>query len=536
MKSTNSTNPRPALGILSRLAQAQAEKARAQVLAEDLRPPSGDTGGTSRQPYANSGKKTGPISEKNGKSASKYPPQGARASRAKQTSPEMQRWLGQWFFDWLAVTIPNSKNGKGSKRRASPEDIAKAGKLAEPERSEMLRILSEENRIGEAEAVEAQDRLCLWAVSQGLRQQRAGKGSDGYDGALHYGASPTDIERLVSIRAGHRTNMPGVEIPGGEGACARLAPAALELLGPVLLARADVSWDHSQEGLFDELREYARFMSVPLGMALPQDRTSETGRTFYWGKGEVSVKVYLKDMERVAKGRLDPADADPNLVRIEIKFAPKSDRKSGMALLAKQGAGTLIGTSHWVREFVVHLGEVTGMTKKGASIGVQRVPQGPDPRTIEERSGHGLAQYAATHCAAVVSQIVHQEFGGDWLAAEVSPDAVRRGVLEMMAGYLDATNLHEAAVTRLGVDRVRSIQEEAQRGSHALSRWMERQRDATEIAQERLLGAAHVAALKAAQGPEGSSSGGGGSSAGSSGGASGRTYGASVKAGESVSA
>lgn len=465
MTAENSTLTRPALGILSRLAQAQAEKTRVQVLAEDLRPPSGNTGGTSRQPYVKKDKKTDALLAKKGSSASKYPPHNARPSRAKQTSSEMQKWLGSWFFDWLAVTIPNSKNGKGSKRRASPEDLAKAGKLPEPKRGEMLRILSEENRIGEAEAVEAQDRLCLWSVSQGLRQQRAGKGSDGYDGALHYGVSPTECDRLVSIRAGHRTNMPGLEIPGGDGACARLAPAALDLLGPVLLARADVSWDHSQEGLFDELRNYARFMSMPLGMALPEDRVSQTGRTFYWGKGEVSVKVYLKDMERVAKGRISPADADPNLVRIEIKFAPKSDKKSGMALLAKQGAGTLIGTSHWVREFVAHLGEVTGMTQKGASIGVQRVPQGPDPRTIEERSGHGLAQYAATHCAAVVSRIVHQEFGGDWLAAEVSPDAVRRGVLEMMAGYLDATNLHEAAVTRLGVDRVRSIEEEALRGS-----------------------------------------------------------------------
>jgi len=27
----------------------------------------------------------------------------------------MQKWLGSWFFDWLAVTIPNSKKRQGVK-------------------------------------------------------------------------------------------------------------------------------------------------------------------------------------------------------------------------------------------------------------------------------------------------------------------------------------------------------------------------------------------------------------------------------------
>lgn len=533
MKSTNSTNPRPALGILSRLAQAQAEKARAQVLAEDLRPPSGNTGGTSRQPINNKEKKACHVSSAKGSPAAKYPPLGGRSSRARITSPEMDVWLRRaWFFDWLSVTIPNGSNGKGKKRRASPADLAEAGKLPEPARSERLASLHEENRWGEAEAVEAQDRLCLFAVSQGLRQQRVARGADGYEGALHYALSPTEGDRLATVKAGHKTNMPNLELPGGDGACARLAPLALDLLGPVLLARADVSCDHSQPGLFDDLLGYARRISTVQAMAAPRLLESETGRTFYWGKDEVSVKVYQKDLERVARGKLDPMQADPDLVRVEFRFAPGSDRKAGMAMIAKGGPSGLLATSHWVRCMVEYIGEVTGMTKKGATLAVQRVPKAPDPRTCEDRSGHGLAQYAATHCAAVVSRIVKDQYGGDWLAAEVQPDDVRRGVLDMVAGYLDATRLHEAAVTRLGVDAARDIEAEAERGSYALSRWMERQRDATEAAQERLLGAAHVAALKAAQGPEGSSSAGVGSSGGSSGMASGQA----AKAGESASA
>lgn len=394
-------------------------------------------------------------------------------------------------------------------------------------------MLHEETIRGEAEATEAQDRLCLFAVSQGLRQQRVARGSDGFEGALHYALSPTEGDRLATVKAGHKTNMPNLEIPGGDGACARLAPLALDLLGPVLLARADVSCDHSQAGLFDDLLEYARRVSKGQGMSAPRLLESETGRTFYWGKDEVSVKVYQKDLERVAKGKLESLEADPDLVRIEFRFAPGSDRKAGMAMIAKDGPSCLLATSHWVRNMVEYIGEVTGMTKKGATLAVQRVPKTPDPRTCEDRSGHGLAQYAATHCSAVVSRIVKEQYGGDWLAAEVEPEAVRRGVLEMVAGYLDATGLHESSVTRLGVDAVRDIEAEAARGSHKLSAWMDRQRDATEIAQERLLSAAHVAAMKASQGPDGPSSSKSGSSGVSSGSDSG---GAPVKMEKSVSA
>ena len=504
MAQSDSLSARPPLGPLALLAQKQAETARARALAEVFGPPAGNTGGTSRQAHDIKRENDSPRVEGESDSAAKCPPLSGRSSRARRTSSEMDRWLrSSWFFDWLSVTIPNGKNGKGAKRRASPADLAKAGRFPSDERGEVLALLHEENRQGEAEADEAQDRLCLWAVSQGLRQQRVARGADGYDGALHYALDPTEGERLATVRAGHKTNMPNLELPGGDGACARLAPLALDLLGPVLLARADVSCDYSQLGLFDDLLSYARRVSKAHGMAAPRYLESDTGRTFYWGKGEVSVKVYQKDLERVAKGKIDPFEADADLVRVEFRFAPQSDRKAGMAIIAKRGPWGLLSTSHWVRGMVEYMGEVTGMTQKGATLAVQRVPKTPDPRSCADRSGHGIAQYAATHCAAVVSQIVRERFKGDWLAADVQPEAVRRGVLDMIAGYLDSTGLHEAAVSRLGVDAVRDIEEEAKRGSQALTAWMDRQREATECAQERLLGAAHVAALKASQGPDG---------------------------------
>ena len=421
-----------------------------------------------------------------------------RASRARATTPAMAAWLSMWFFDWLSVTVPNSLDGKGTRRGPGKAKMAEAKNLKDPvERRITVDALLAEAEIGEAEERQALDHLCLWAVSQGLHMRRVGRAPDGFQGCA-YGWHPVDGEAFVQVRAGHASSMPGLMISGGDGACAKLAPAALSMLGPVLLARADVSWDWSQAGLFDALLAYARRVSKATRMKAPRLTESDTGRTFYWGKGATSVKVYQKDLERVSKGKLDLADADPDLIRVEFRFAPESECKAGMAMVARDdGPAGLLGTVHWVRAMVEHLGRLTGMIKKGATMGVQRVERTPDPRTCADRAGHGLTQYAGTLCAAVVSDIVRERHDGDWHGAQISAEEVRQGVLTMVAAYLDATGAPLDAVTRLGVDRVRDLEAEAQRHSRALVDWMERQKQDAEHAQAAVLDAAMTAAMRA---------------------------------------
>ena len=151
----------------------------------------------------------------------------------------------------------------------------------------------------------------------------------------------------------------------------------------------------------DALLDYARRMSKASKMAAPRVIESDTGRTFYWGKGEASVKVYQKDLERVADGKLAVEDADPHLVRVEFRFSPKSDKKAGAAGLARNGAWRLLGTVHWVRSMVEQIAALIGV--EGGTMAVQRVIKAPDARTVEDKAAYGLEQYARTFCRAAAS-------------------------------------------------------------------------------------------------------------------------------------
>ena len=95
----------------------------------------------------------------------------------------------------------------------------------------------------------------------------------------------------------------------------------------------------------DALLDYARRMSKASKMAAPRVIESDTGRTFYWGKGEASVKVYQKDLERVADGKLAVEDADPHLVRVEFGFRPNRTRRPGPQVWHGMGRGVCWGPS-----------------------------------------------------------------------------------------------------------------------------------------------------------------------------------------------
>ena len=185
-------------------------------------PRHGNTGGSSGQSEACNAEICDPEEDRGEALPQTTPPSG-RKSRAKGTTPEMSEFLKKCvFYDWLSVTIPNGKDGKGSKR---PDNEA------------------------ENEVREAGDRLFKWATLAGMHVTRIGKGTDGYFGGAHLALDPTATDRLMTIRDGHSSNMPSIEITGGDGLCAKLAPRALDELGPVLVSRVDAAIDASREGL-----------------------------------------------------------------------------------------------------------------------------------------------------------------------------------------------------------------------------------------------------------------------------------------------
>lgn len=453
---------------------ARALGAMIQARSQAQNPPNGNTGGALRQTQPVKGETDDQARASIAQMPQTTPPlEAGRASRAKRTSDPMAGFLEEWFFDWLTVTIPNGEDGKGRKRSGEA---------------------------GEKEANEAADRLFAWATLEGLYTQRIGRGSDGYQGGAHLGFDPTDVDRVATIRAGHATNMPGLELPGAQGACARLAPKALEDLGPVLIARADVSLDVSQAGLFDEAEAFCREFAAERGMEQPRlDGTRERGRTLYFGKDEATLKIYEKGLEQLSKGRVDPADVDMDLVRFEFTFRPRKGRKAGLARVARdEGAGALLGSVYWVRAFAERIAVMTAAAREeDAVIGVTRVEETPDPRPIREKARHGARQYAGTFIKAAIADVVDAEFGGDWLAADLDPADLVERATEYARAEIDAVVFDVAE--NVGVDGVRKHEEEAERARGLLDRWLERQERETEQAQARLVAASRMALARYAE-------------------------------------
>lgn len=338
-----------------------------------------------------------------------------KRTRAKQTAPGLAALLDGFFFDWLTITAMNPATGKGVRRPLAT-------------RKEAI----EDMRFAES----WYDRAALWAVSQGLHQSRVGRGTDGYRAGAVLVAKPGSPERVASIRAGHATNMPGIEIPGGLGMAAKLAPSALECLGAVLVARADAAFDYSHPDLMEGLIEYAKAASgtgAGKGMEPPSVIEKDGAKTMYWGRDEVRVRVYQKDLERVARGHIKRADADPNLVRVEFIFRPKKAKKAAFAALSP---GQMVRTSVWARRMVEHLGQIIGIAKEGDVLARQEIKEAPDPRTYEERAEAGVSMYARTLCGAAVARLVDRRFGGNWALAEIQPDAVENEVMAMVREVL----------------------------------------------------------------------------------------------------
>lgn len=436
--------------------------------ADPLSPHHGNTGGSLRQAVESIQEKR---TQTSGPEASlpqtTPPPDGGRKTRAKVTTKDMSDFVKLWFFDWLSVTIPNGSNGKGSR---------------------------DDGISGEKQNDEAAKRLFTWATLQGLHVQRIGKGTDRYFGAAHMAFDPVAKDRVASIRDGHSTNMPNIELTGADGICATLAPRALDELGPTLIARADVSWDVSQEGLFDEIHELLCTMATEHKMEPPRtDGTEEKGRTLYFGAGEASVKVYEKSFELLAKEKIDVADLDANLVRIEFTFRPKKGRKSGLALIAKdQGAGGLLATTRWVRKLTEQVAVVTKTVRESdAQMAVGRVASTPDVRRPQKMAKAAVEQYRRSLCNGAISQIVLDEHDGDWRAAVIDPELVIDNVCHMVRSTISATAYD--LVEQHGVMHVKSIEDEADRQQLLLDVWMVEQHKRTDRAKFMLARAARHA-------------------------------------------
>ena len=450
---------------------SQHDKTLSQLAVEAMQgrraapyPPTGNTGGISRHGIDAKGKNAGQTPGGVGDAAAPVPqntPPRTRRSRARQTSADMQRFLDLWFFDWLTTTVQNPETGKGQRPEGAVGDQL------------------------EADAVMTMTR---WALSQGLHCIGIGTGSDGFEAGARLALSPVDKETVGRIRSGHKTNMPGLELTGADGACDRLARSALDLLGPVLIARADATLDWSQPGLWDDLLAYAQRETgsgAGKGMNAPRITISETGRTFYWGGEAVSVKVYEKDKERFARDKIEAEDVDEDLVRVEFTFRPDTDQKAAFAALTP---GQMIGTSRWARRMVIEMAQLIGYAGRDADMAETRVERMPDASTVHDRAEHVIRQAARTCIGAAAESIVREEHDGDWNVA-IDPDRLHARAMALISSQISDMGTAVTFVTNAGLERVRSGEERAQLMAEQLEDWIGQRRKDREAARGRLLSA-----------------------------------------------
>lgn len=347
----------------------------------------------------------------------------AKSEPGISTCLSLSAMLEGFFFDWFQVTLPN-KDGEAS------------------------------CVVGGREEEAAVDAAFIWAQANGLHPGRIGGGHNGYRAALPFTNGPESRESVFRVNAGSTGGlMPNLMLTGGHGACADLAPKLQEAFPGARLSRADAALDWSQAGLWDDLLRMARLLSTAnrkLGGVRVIE--SETGRTFYLGSrtSTVSLRVYEKDRERAAKGVIDAADIDPDLIRIEWTFRPQSKSKVGMAKLSPE---QMIRTSVWARDFMARAAKIMAVTGRVERLHKQEVSREIREKTLETAVQHGVTQYAKSFAGLAAARIVQRDHGGHYDTAVVDPQAVEAEAVAIFAVLLAETDAAAGAVIEARLDR-----------------------------------------------------------------------------------
>lgn len=430
--------------------------------------PYGNTGGTSRHHLDKKAKNKPKKRPTRKKRDGKYP---SRASRAKTTSLQMQKFLNSAFIDWLTVSVPNGLDGTG--RRVGTFETAE----------DMPEL--EQFKQGEFEEEEARNHLFMSAANEGLRPMRIGRGTDGFHGAAHLAFDPTSTERVATIRAGHSKNMPNMELPGSSGICARLAPAMLAKLGPINVPRVDVTFDISQIALWDDLDALATEMVRQRDRLKPQEYkgAEETGRSFYLGGGDVRLRVYEKSFELLQNKKIEPDQLDPNLVRIEFSITPQqaADKAALGKFLQEKNSdgelankpGNLLKNYAWVRTFVEKLAVISEYAQDDeANLSVGRLDKMPVSRPCIVRARQAAHQYSRTFCNAAIAKMVDENWNGNWRSALIDPQEVTQEAIGLILPAIESRAFEMCEFH--GTFEAQTIEEDAVRNRILLDDWVAR--------------------------------------------------------------
>lgn len=321
---------------------------------------------------------------------------------SKKDADALKALLNEMFFDWFQFTLPSISGGA---------KIVKNG----------------EDKV-------AVQNVLIFSRKNGLHALGACGGNNGYGSGLMFSAGLGQKETVAKLNTCSKTGiMPNVQFSGGKGLCAKIAPLAQQTFYGASLSRADVSYDISQEGLFDDLYAMACSMSEEnkkIGKPNIVGKLAE-GMSFYLGskKSVTSIKVYQKDMERAKKGEINWIDADPHLVRIEVTFRPQSNAKKAYF---KMSPADMIATSAMAREFMSNAAKIMNFTDQKTKIRLKKVDRVMKEKTLETTVRHGFKQYAPSIMKLATKNIIDRDYGGKVNAAKISPIQILQEVQNIL--------------------------------------------------------------------------------------------------------
>lgn len=326
-------------------------------------------------------------------------------------------------------------------------------------------------KVGGDDEADIVARAIRFFETNGLVFSGDGSGGPSFRRRLDFGLMD-EKERPAKILVGSYTSgVPHIDIRGGGGLCAALAPAAQAEFPDGRASRVDVKLDVSvgPEG-FDALYAWAgRFASCRLRPGAPEldpRGTAEGGRTFTMGarKSTVYLRVYEKGLQMCGAGH---DDVDPRLVRIEFELkdfyswekAEIFQLSPGDALRSKGG---------WGRKWMEGAISALGLLAHPEKIVLRHMVTERPARTLADSADHGVRQYGKTFVRLAAHEMVEQDYGGSRAAAVLDHDTVEDKAVEAFRTRLRAAGAVAAVLTEQGLlgaecddERARRMAEES---------------------------------------------------------------------------
>ena len=236
-------------------------------------------------------------------------------------------------------------------------------------------------------------------------QSYVGGATKSYGSALNFKTSISDNAPIARLsHASYRGNMPHIAVFGAKGKGNGIALAVQEAGFPFALSRADARLDLSIEGGWDALYNIVTKTAENNEKLKPPEimQGSNGGKTFYFGarSSAVRLRVYQKDLERVAAGDISSEDADPNLIRIEFQFRPETR----LAIdAARKTPSQLVKSSPMARKFMT---AVARLLNKSGDVEIVKNRAINRCRNVFDSEAHGFYQYQRSFARAALSLIV----------------------------------------------------------------------------------------------------------------------------------